>query len=173
MEKDPYQADQPDGSESLNEQLVAYLDGELDDESSHLLEERLTSDSTLRDRLGQLERAWDALDELERAEVDENFTRTTIEMVTLVEEKELQQEEQQRPAQQRRRLLFGSVGLLSAGLAGFLAVWSFWPDPNQELINDLPVLERLDEYRQIDDIGFLKLLYEKQLFPAENKDDSA
>ena len=173
MERDPNQADQTDGPESLNEQLVAYLDGELDDEASRRIEERLTSDSTLRDQLGRLERTWDALDKLERVEVDEDFTRTTIEMVALVAEKERQQEEQLRPVRERRRLLIGSAGLLSACLAGYVAVWSFWPDPNQGWIDDLPVLERLDEYRQIDNIGFLKLLHEKQLFPAEDQDDGA
>ncbi|MHB8898638.1 MAG: anti-sigma factor family protein [Thermoguttaceae bacterium] len=173
MEKDPIQAEQTEGPPSLDEELVAYLDGELDDQASRRVEELLTSDSSLRERLGRLERTWDALDKLDRSEVDEEFTRTTIEMLALVAEKEWQDEEEERPLRQRRRLLFGSAGLLTACVGGFLAVWSFWPDPNQELLNDLPVLERLDEYRQIDDIGFLKLLHEEQLFPQENKDDGA
>ncbi len=173
MAKDSYQADPADGADSLNEELVAYLDGELDDASSRRIEERLTSDSTLRAHLGRFERTWDALDELERVEVDEDFTRTTIEMVALAAEEERQQEQRQRPVRRRHRLLIASAGLVSACAAGFLIVWSLWPDPNAELIDDIPVLERLDEYLQIDDIGFLKLLEEKQLFPAEKKDDSA
>jgi hypothetical protein len=104
---------------------------------------------------------------------DENFAKTTIEMVALVAEEEREQEEKQRPARRRRRWFIGSLGLLSTCLAGFVAVWAFWPDPDQEVIDDLPVLERLDEYLQIDDIEFLELLDERQLFPTEVEDDSA
>ncbi len=157
----------------MDEQLVAYLDGELDDESSREIEERLTSDSTLRDQLSQLERTWDALDELEEIEVDEEFTKTTIEMVALVAEEERQQEEQQRPAKRRLEWLVGAMSLLSACLAGFIAVWLFWPDPNKPLIEDLPILQRIDEYEQINDIEFLELLHQHNLFPPEEEDESA
>ncbi len=168
MGNDSHQADPTGGPEVLNEQLVAYLDGELDDEASRRIEERLTSDSTLRDQLSRLERTWDALDELERAEVDEEFTRTTIEMVALVAEEEREQEEQERPRRRRRWMLVGLAGLLGACLAGFGAVWGFWQDPNQKLIADLPVLERLDEYLQVDNIEFLKRLCDKRIFPADS-----
>ena len=60
-----------------------------------------------------------------------------------------------------------ALGLLAAGAAGFLAVFLFRPDPNRQLLDDLPVLERLDEYRQIDKVEFLELLLEnhEDLFP--------
>ena len=80
MSNDPYHAGTADELPSIEEQLVAYLDGELDDESSRSLEQRLATDSTLRLQLGRLERTWDLLDQLGRAEVGETFTRTTIEM---------------------------------------------------------------------------------------------
>jgi anti-sigma-K factor RskA len=173
MVNDPYNADPTEGPAPLDEQLVAYLDGELDDESSRQIEERLTTDSTLRDQLSRFERTWDALDQLEQVEVDEEFTRTTIEMLAFAAEEERHLEDRQRPARQRRQWLVGSVGLVAACLAGFTVAWSFWPDPNQELIEDLPVLERLDEYQQIDNIEFLKLLHDTHLFAAEDKDDNA
>lgn len=172
MENDSYHVDQAEGSTPLDELLVAYLDGELNDEASRQIEERLTSDSSLRDQLSRLERTWDALDQLEQVEVDEEFTRSTIEMVALAAEEVHHQEERQRPARRRRRWLIGSAGILTACLAGFATVWAFTPNPNRELINDLPVIERLDEYQQVDDIEFLKLLYDhRQLFSAEAKDD--
>ena len=46
------------------EQLVAYLDGELDAESSLQVERRLAEDAEFRRELRQLQRAWDMLDEL-------------------------------------------------------------------------------------------------------------
>ncbi len=172
MQNDPHNADLSEGPPPAEEQLVAYLDGELDDESSRRIEERLTSDSTLRDQLSRLERTWDALDDLEQVEVDEDFAKTTIEMVALVAEEERQREDEQRPARLRRRWMIGSVGLLSACLAGYVAVWSFWPNPNQQLIDDFPIIDQLDEYQQIDDIKFLELLYEnrEQLF-GEGEDE--
>ena len=171
MEKDPYNTELPGSSEPIDELLVAYLDGELDDESSREIEQRLTSDSALREQLTRLERTWDVLDELEQVEVDEDFTKTTIEMVALAAEDEYQREESQRPALRRRRWLAGTAGILAACLAGAAMVWGFAPDPNQQLIEDLPVLQKLDEYQQIDNIEFLKLLHEKRLFDAEAKDD--
>jgi anti-sigma factor RsiW len=173
MEDNPNNADTTDGPAPAEEQLVAYLDGELDDESSRRIEERLTTDATLREQLTRLERTWDALDELEQVEVDEKFTQSTIEMVALLAEEEHRQEEQQRPIRVRRSWLIGSAGLLLACLAGFAAAGLLWPNPNQQLIEDLPVLERLDEYQQIDDIEFLELLHEQGVFLPEGENGSA
>lgn len=175
METNPHNAVPTDEPSPIEEQLVAYLDGELDDDSARQIEERLTSDSTLRDQLSRLERTWDALDELEQAEVDEEFTKTTIEMVAVAAEEEREEEVRQQPIQRRRRWLIGSAGLLAACLAGFALVWAFSPDPNQPLIEDLPVIQRLDEYQQINDIEFLKLLHKRGLFSAEEeeKDENA
>jgi hypothetical protein len=50
--------------------------------------------------------------------------------------------------------------------AGFLLV-SIGPDPNRQLIDNLPLLENLDEYRQIDDIEFLRMLYQDGVFDSE------
>lgn len=172
MGNNSHDAGLTEGPAPMDEQLVAYLDGELDDESSRRLEQQLASDSTLRAHLGRLERTWDALDELERIEVDQEFTRTTIEMVALAAEKEHQEEERQRPARRRRQWLLGSVAILLACFAGFAATWYFVPDPNRPLIEDFPVLQRLDEYQLIDTIEFLKLLRDRQLFPEKAEDMS-
>jgi hypothetical protein len=58
--------------------------------------------------------------------------------------------------------------LLAAAAAGFLAL-TFYPNPNQQLIDDLPVLEKLDEYQQIDDISFLRAMYEQGVFADEEE----
>ena len=71
------------------EQLVAYLDGELDAETSKQVERRLTENVEYRRELQQLQRAWDMLDELPRAEVGNAFTRTTVEIVVLSAAQEL------------------------------------------------------------------------------------
>lgn len=172
MENDSRQPEPAESAAVLNEQLVAYLDGELDDESSRQIEERLTSDSTLREQLGQIERTWDALDELEQIEVDEDFAQTTIEMVAVAAEEERHLDDQQRPARLRRRWLLGIAGLMIACLAGFVATWGFASNTNDQLIKDFPVLARLDEYRLIDQIEFLRLLREKNVFPPQEAEKS-
>ena len=60
-----------DLAEREGQQLVAYLDGELDDETNQEIERRLSADPEYRLRLQQLQQAWDLLDELPRLSRDE------------------------------------------------------------------------------------------------------
>ena len=48
--------------DELNEELVAYLDGELSPEAVQRVEHRLASDPEFRERLNSLQRAWSMLD---------------------------------------------------------------------------------------------------------------
>lgn len=153
----------------VEDQLVAYLDGELDDESTSRVEQQMTADPNLRDRLTRLERTWNMLDELEQVEVGETFTRSTIEMVTVAAEEERELEEATHETRRHRRWLAGSAGLVVSAIVGFIVVSLLWPNPNRELLEDLPVLENLDQYQQIDDIKFLELLQQENLFPAEEE----
>lgn len=155
---------------SLHEQLVAYLDGELDHETGRRVEELLATDPAVRDTLEKLEGTWDLLDSLGRAHVDEFFTRSTLEMVAVAAADDAEQEKQEAPRRRRRQWLIAAASVLTACGVGFLAVALFWPDPNRQLLKDLPVLERIDEYRQIDDIEFLELLaaHKAELFPEES-----
>ena len=155
-----------------DDELVAYLDGELDDEAGRRIEELLAADSTVRQRLQQMEQTWDLLGKLGDAHVDERFTRTTMEMVALAVEEDVQQQQAELPRRRRRQWLVGSSSLLAAGVAGFLAVTLFWPNPDKQLLNDLPVLENLDQYRQIGDIEFLQLLHREGLFAEDIADES-
>ena len=89
----------------LDEQLVAYLDGELEPQATKQVEELLAGDETARNRLSQLAASWDLLDQLPRATVDDLFTRTTVQMVAVAAEDELAQVNATRPSQRRRRWL--------------------------------------------------------------------
>jgi anti-sigma factor RsiW len=167
MADEPANIDPAADPHALEEQLVAYLDGELDDASSRRIEELLASHPNVRDTLEKLEGTWDLLDSLGRAHIDEVFTRSTLEMVAVAATDDVEKEQAEAPRRRRRRWLIGGAGLLAAGAAGFLAVLLLRPDPNRQLLDDLPVLERLDEFRQIDRVEFLELLLENQeeLFP--------
>src|SRR5690606_16869821 len=88
------------------------------------------------------------------------------EMLAVSVEQELQQEQAALPSQRRRQWGLAAAGILAASILGFGLVYLFSPDPNAQLLADLPLLERVDEYRQIDDVEFLSLLYEAGVFAA-------
>jgi hypothetical protein len=166
-------ATEPENAESsLEEQLVAYLDGELDAEAVRRIEERLASEPEVRDALNRLERTWDLLDELGSTPVGESFTRTTLEMVAIAAEKDVQKAMAEVPQRRRRRFWLVAAGVFAAAAVGFVAVDLALSNSNRHLVDDLPLLENLEEYRQIDDLEFLRLLQEKgladSLLPAES-----
>jgi len=165
MSNDPTSADPVADAATLQEQLVAYLDGELDEEAGRQVEALLAANPKVREALMRLERTWDALDRLGGAEVDETFTQTTLEMVAVAAEDDVQKQQEEAPRKRRRRWLIGGGAVLAAGAAGFLCVMLFWPDPDQQLLEDLPVLENLDQYQQVESVEFLEMLYKKDLFP--------
>ena len=153
------------------EQLVAYLDGELDAETSKQVERRLAENVAYRRELQQLQRAWDMLDELPRAEVSESFTQTTVEMVALSAAQELTEVKGQ--GRRHERVLWGAVGagVVLAALASYLVVSAYFARPNAELLRDLPVIENMDLYEVADSVEFLRQLEKSGLF-AEEPDDA-
>lgn len=171
MVQEPANAEsQPEGA-PLDEQLVAYLDGELGPEESRGVEALLASQAEVRQKLQGLQRSWELLDELAPTPVDEAFTRTTMEMVAVAAADEVAQSQAALPRIRRRRWLLGVGGTVAAGLVGFAAGWLLWPDPNRRLLEDLPVLEHLDEYRQVQDFRFLKRLAQERLFDEERVEE--
>ncbi|HEX4144883.1 MAG TPA: hypothetical protein VHY91_15370 [Pirellulales bacterium] len=149
-----------------HDELIAYLDGELDPPTSQRVEERLKHDPAYRQALAQYERSWDMLDRLQRSTVGESFTRSTLEMVSLA----AAEEEHEQPAAGRfdwRRL--GMMGLVAVAalLLGYGGGRAIWPDPNRELLQDLPVLEDLDLYEQAGSIDFLHKLADAGQFGDE------
>jgi hypothetical protein len=147
----------------FDEELVAYLDGELDAESARRIEALLASDTVVRRRLQSLERTWDLLDELDAAPLGEPFTQTTLEMVAVAARQEVEQSRAAAPRRRRRWLLAVGVSLLLTAAAGFAAVAMY--DPDRQLLEDLPLLENLDEYHQIGTIEFLHRLRDEK-FPV-------
>ncbi|TWU36003.1 anti-sigma factor family protein [Novipirellula artificiosorum] len=64
-----------------DELLVAYVDGELDNQLRGGLEERLLEDEALRRRLQELQRGWDYLDDLAGSTPNEKLVESTMELV--------------------------------------------------------------------------------------------
>ncbi len=144
-------------SEQL-ELIVSYLDGELSPDESAQVERRLAADEQFRRQLQGVDRAWGALDELPRITVDDNFSRTTMEMVVQSAGNDVRKMTMAVPVQKRKRRL--ATGLLAVGavLAGLLVARLVMPDVNQQLTADLPVIQYIDIYSQFREVEFLRRL---------------
>lgn len=154
----------------IQEELVAYLDGELDAEASDRVESRLASDPAYRQKLKELQSAWDFLDELPRAHVTDSFTQSTVEMVALSAQAEIVEAK----SNAQRKQLVGRVALaasiLLAAAVGYLLMAGRIDQPNQRLVQDLPVIENVDLYRVADNVEFLRELDREGLFAEEPSD---
>ena len=65
----------------LDEQLTAYLDGELSSDESKDLEQRLIDDETLRMRLAELRKSYELLDELQGVWVLVDGSQRRVEVI--------------------------------------------------------------------------------------------
>src|SRR3954467_5059323 len=81
-----------------HEELVAFLDGELDDEQAHSVESKITLDPTVRNEADTLKRTWDLLDYLPKPEPSPNFTNKTLDRISMRETAQAL-----KPARKRRR----------------------------------------------------------------------
>jgi anti-sigma factor RsiW len=166
-------SEQQSSQQHLQEELSAYLDGELDADSVREIEQRLARDAAYRAELQQLERAWNLLDRLPRAAVADSFTKTTIEMVAVAAGEEARAIEKDLPRRRRRQQIGGSLALVAAGLVGFAIGHWAWPNPNRQLLEDLKVLENLEFYYQADNIDFLQLLDREGVFTEGDGDHAS
>lgn len=149
--------------DEVDEELVAYLDGELSAEQSQRVEQRLSADPIYRERLRVLEKTWDLLDELPTGEPTEEFTRSTLELV-LTEDTRLQQQKRRTPwTLPLRMLAFSALPLALFG--GSFAATRYWQNqPYRQLLKDLPVIENVDMFTKLEDLRFLELLDQEGLF---------
>lgn len=154
----------------IEEELVAYLDGELPAAEQVRIERRLADDVAYRQKLAQLQKAWDLLDLLQKAEPDAEFARSTVEMVAIQQGKDA--ELAQATAQQKRVVwwLGGGLAIACSAVAGYFAVQHQLGAPERQLLQDLPVIERVDQLRSVESLDFLEKLREAELFAGEGED---
>ncbi len=144
--------------------LVAYLDGELPEQAAKEIEQVLAKSPAVQHDVEMLSRTWDLLDELPRLAGAADFSARTMSIV--------QKAEAPRPflppslvarfrGERLRRAAIGGTwvaGLMLAAAAGFFVTYRLVPDGSDELLRNLPVIEKLDEYSNVESIEFLKQL---------------
>jgi anti-sigma factor RsiW len=161
------------------EDLVAYLDGELDRAAARKMEARLNVDARIRAEATALRRTWELLDFLPRAEPSVQFTHRTLERLAA------QTAAMNQPRTGWRRWSPWAVGLgwaaavLLAAAAGYAGVryLAAGPDPEQNppqvvdkrppddlLVENLRVVENRRLYENVDDLDYLRALDDPDLF---------
>jgi anti-sigma factor RsiW len=150
---------------ALDELLVAYLDGELEEGARVEIEERLAASESCRKRLKELDATWELLDELPLTQADDDFSKSTIEMVAVAARDEVAN---LASSTGRRRLLWllcGIAAVLLCGGFGYSVIAARLARPNNRLVEDLPVIENVDYYLQVSDIDFLRELAKLDMAP--------
>jgi anti-sigma factor RsiW len=153
--------------------LTAYLDGELDDESTQELEAKLSRDPEARTELDALRQAWGMLDFLPKAAPSADFTHRTMERLSL-EKLATGRSTAKLPVAPRRfpwlvPLGWAAAALLAAGAGTAVAplLWRPAPDPDEPLVRHLRVVEKLPYYEHVEDLDFLRRLADPDLFGDE------
>jgi anti-sigma factor RsiW len=153
-------ADRNEISSEEKADLVAFLDGEADPGLADKLEERIAHSPRVREEARALQESFALLEFLPMPKTSKDFTRRTAVFVA-----HGSKEKSARPTAEfspRLRAAAYAAGLVLAFLAGWLAVAAI-PDPNRTLMEDLPVIERLQEYRASREIEFLRALRDQQI----------
>ena len=156
---------------SIDEELVAYLDGELGPEEATRVERRMAEDPRYNARLNQLQRAWDLLDTLQRTEADDQFVHSTVAMVAIQAAEDAKSQQMKTVRSKSLAWVALTAVLLISAAATYAVVQRRLSRPNQQLVRDMPVIERVDDYRNIDSLEFLRQLERENLFPAEVGDE--
>ena len=153
------------------EQLVAYLDGELEAEAAREVEQRLAADAAYRQRLNRLQQTWDLLDHLPKATIEPAFTQSTVAMVVVQAADDVERLKSVHSRRQRFAWAGGLALATSAFLVGYGGLSRVGDRENRRLLRDLPVIERIGEYRYVDTVEFLHTLDREGLFAEEEVGD--
>lgn len=167
------------------EDLVAYLDGELNDDAASRVEETLTDQAPIRQEVEKLTRVWELLDLLPEPKRSAKFTERTLSAIQTQRAQTEADEADTRPmatqqghhwkARARKIVLrfAGFLGLIIVGSVGFNGSFNRNSDRMDQLLNDLPVIERLDQYREAGSLEFLEELNDSGLLNGNADADNS
>lgn len=161
-----------------DEELVAYLDGELSPNEASKIERCLAEDADLQRRAYELNQSWVLLDCLPDSQPNSKLAESTIELVAL----QLQQEQKQSLRSRARQFFWPLLGVATLALFGLgVTAANFrqgWRErqfmrtlplitryADLRLIDGLPWLEKLAEIDQLIEAGLP--LYQEPAFPQE------
>jgi Protein of unknown function (DUF3106) len=148
--------------------LVAYLDGELNEAEARAISTKLTQSITARRELEALELTWELLELLPRPQLSTEFTSKTLTTVKGEADREGRFfSVAGQTAQHLVRVLVLVLSSVFTLAAAYAATRWLWPDPTARLERELSLAEHLDEYRDVGSFEFLKLLDDSPEFKDE------
>ena len=155
------------------EELIAYLDGELEPSRQETIEASLSQNQVARHDLNQLSKTYDLLTFLPRVTPNPELAERTL---SRIEVRESQVWTSPSLSVNRlRRYLMGTVWfiLLSATAVGaFQIAQQFREDRMKLLLEDLPVIENVDRFSAIEaDIELLKKLRDEKIFDEGSREE--
>ena len=157
----------PKNPQKIDEEITAYLDGELTGEALGNIEKRLATDNAFRSRLQDLDRGWMLLNELPQSEVHQNFAATTVEMVALHEQHPGNAKYGGSAGQLIQQWAFVGFAVLAACLTGFilstaiaalLSACGLLKNHNDAVLENFPILQNLDKYKLVENIAFVQAI---------------
>ncbi len=145
--------------------LVAYLDGELEEDLSREIERKLSASPTARHDVEMLSRTWDLLNALPRAKLTQEFTQKTMTLAVRQEQVPDLKSVNWYPAARRGVVATGWVVILTlAGWVGFQITNQWIPNETEMVARDWEVIENLDQYMDLGSVQFLEELQKSRTF---------
>jgi anti-sigma factor RsiW len=161
-------------SEDEKAELVAYLDGELDEAATQAVEAKVATDPDARAELDALKQTWGMLDYLPKASPSANFTHRTLERLTLenIGDKATKPIPVASPARPWLARVGWAAAIVLALVGGYLVTLKFKPDQTPDPIPDadvpllrhLRIAEKWRYYENVDDVDFARKLNHPDLF---------
>jgi len=139
--------------------LVAYLDGELDESRSGQIDQVLARSEVARHEVEALARTWELLDVLPRVAAPTDFAETTMSTLKVAETRTPITDQPWFEYVRRGRVVaVWAIAILLSAAIGFQITSRWVPNPHEEVLRDLPLLEKLHQYQDVKDVEFLQQL---------------
>ncbi|WZO96995.1 hypothetical protein EP7_004007 [Isosphaeraceae bacterium EP7] len=139
--------------------LVAYIDGELNEAESRVISTKLTHSVTARREVELFELTWKLLDQLPMPKAKSDFTARTL---SEAEGLNRPGADQFGAARRLTHRVFAAalivLGTAATFAGGYAATTIVWPHPTERLADDLSIAEHLDEYLEAGSFEFLEQL---------------
>lgn len=152
-------------SSSQRDDLIAYLDGELDDAQTQQVEQILAESNVARHEIDMFARTWDMLGALPSHKVSAEFTQKTLSMIAVKPPPPPLSEQAWFQHVRRGCILAGWVtAAVVAGVVGYQITNSQIPNPADQLVDELPIIEKLDQLQEAGSVEFLRELHKQRAF---------
>lgn len=151
----------------INEELTAYLDGELSGDELSAVEQRLQDDPSYLAQMQKLQQSWDLLDVLPPTQGYDGFVKTTMELAVRDSDRDFKKKSWLGKGLITKLAMF--LVLPGAVFAsGYAVTHQRITSPYRQLIRELPLIENHDRYSKMSfEIDFLTQLNEASLFTRE------